>query len=194
MLTTLEKDLLISTALCVESVLADEAPHQKDNLLSEMQSHLSKVLDNDVDNFPHRYVVGLLFNATLDRVVLIRKLRPDWQRGKLNGVGGRINEGESAGDAMTREFKEEANVWVTDWRCFAQYYHHSLQSIVTFFSAYNTQALEHVETVTDERITTRTVEMVLRDPTLIPNLRYLIPMAVTPDLDVVTIHDRSPRP
>jgi 8-oxo-dGTP diphosphatase len=52
------------------------------------------------------YVLGFMFSAAFDRVALIRKNKPDWQRGKLNGIGGKI-ESESKYLAMIREFKEE---------------------------------------------------------------------------------------
>lgn len=66
-------------------------------------------------------VVGFLFNPTLDVVTLIRKDRPKWQAGKLNGIGGRMNEDEDGIDAMIREFREETGVETTeeDWIQFA---------------------------------------------------------------------------
>ena len=47
------------------------------------------------------YVVGLLFSPDRNTVVLINKTKPDWQAGKLNGVGGKIEEGESPLNAKT---------------------------------------------------------------------------------------------
>lgn len=57
-----------------------------------------------------RYVVGFMFNSDLSRMVVIKKLNPEWQRGKFNGVGGKIEPGESDVAAMVREFKEETGV------------------------------------------------------------------------------------
>ncbi|MGG5812563.1 NUDIX domain-containing protein [Falsiroseomonas sp. CW058] len=61
-----------------------------------------------------RYVLG--FALSLDRrsVMMIRKLRPSWQAGLLNGVGGRIEDGETPAAAMRREGWEEAGVDL-DW-------------------------------------------------------------------------------
>ncbi len=36
------------------------------------------------------YVVGFMFTEDEKQVVLIEKKRPEWQAGKLNGVGGKI--------------------------------------------------------------------------------------------------------
>ena len=59
------------------------------------------------------YVVGFAING-LD-VLLIRKNRPDWQAGKLNGVGGKIEPGEFPIEAMVREFQEETGHLEADW-------------------------------------------------------------------------------
>lgn len=53
------------------------------------------------------YVLGFLFSADLERVVLVEKSKPAWQRGLLNGVGGAIEPGESPAGSMDREFHEE---------------------------------------------------------------------------------------
>jgi 8-oxo-dGTP pyrophosphatase MutT (NUDIX family) len=62
-----------------------------------------------------RYVLG--FCLTPYGTVLIRKSKPEWQRGKWNGIGGSIEPGETPLDAMVREFQEEAGTHTTrnDW-------------------------------------------------------------------------------
>jgi 8-oxo-dGTP diphosphatase len=58
-------------------------------------------------------VVGFLFSENLEEVLLIKKARPDWQRGKLNGVGGKIEKTDaSPAAAMAREFEEETGMIV----------------------------------------------------------------------------------
>ena len=61
------------------------------------------------------YVVGFLFNKARQLVVLTEKQKPDWQRGKLNGVGGHIEKGELPVHAMEREFEEETGLFLTGW-------------------------------------------------------------------------------
>jgi 8-oxo-dGTP diphosphatase len=82
------------------------------------------------------YVLGFMFSLDRERVALIRKNKPDWQKGKLNGIGGKVELNESKYVAMTREFAEEcgyhgtAGSWLyycrmegKDWavHCFASY-------------------------------------------------------------------------
>jgi len=60
-----------------------------------------------------RYVLGFAFSEDLERVVLIEKNRgPACNIGKLNGIGGKIELGETSPDAMEREFLEETGVLI----------------------------------------------------------------------------------
>ena len=53
------------------------------------------------------YVLGLVFNYQEDKVLLIEKKRPDWMKGRWNGIGGKIEKNETSNDAMKRECLEE---------------------------------------------------------------------------------------
>jgi 8-oxo-dGTP diphosphatase len=55
------------------------------------------------------YVLGLVFDANANQLLLIEKLRPEWQAGRWNGIGGKIEEGETPLEAMQRESTEEIN-------------------------------------------------------------------------------------
>lgn len=61
-------------------------------------------------------VVGFAFSEDHSKVVLIRKTHPDWQAGKLNGIGGHLKTNlttrETPSEAMVREFREEAGIEV----------------------------------------------------------------------------------
>ena len=62
------------------------------------------------------YVLGFMFSADLERVLLMRKNRPEFQAGQFNGLGGKIEGDETPLNAMIREFEEEAGQTITDWR------------------------------------------------------------------------------
>ncbi len=58
------------------------------------------------------YVLGFIpihdeSEPTKRKVLLIRKNHPDYQAGKLNGIGGKVEPGEDPLTAMVRECKEE---------------------------------------------------------------------------------------
>lgn len=69
------------------------------------------------------YVLGFAFNPQRTHVLLIRKDRPEWQAGRFNGVGGKVNSDymEDFEAAMIREFKEETGIDTRfgDWSHFA---------------------------------------------------------------------------
>jgi 8-oxo-dGTP pyrophosphatase MutT (NUDIX family) len=57
------------------------------------------------------YVLGFVkvkdFKVLKPKVLLMIKQRPEYQKGKLNGIGGKIEAGETPIKAMIREFGEE---------------------------------------------------------------------------------------
>jgi 8-oxo-dGTP diphosphatase len=123
------------------------------------------------------YVCGFLFTPDRGRVLLIRKRRPAWQAGKLNGLGGKIEPGETALEAMRREFREEAGVDLAEW-----------QHVLTlsgaddagsgrgwaghFFRAFGD--VDAARAITDEQLETHSTATLPRDT--IPNLQWIIPL------------------
>ena len=136
------------------------------------------------------YVAGFLFDEPLENVILIRKNRPKWQAGKLNGVGGKVEAMETNIAAMNREFKEEAGIYVYDhltrngcaqvskdhlWRPVVRTVNTMKQWHVTFLRAICTKAYEKAHTVTDEEIVKVPVNEIHKHDT-ISELQWLIPM------------------
>jgi len=119
-----------------------------------------------------RYVVGFLFDGA-GNVVLIKKNRPAWQAGFLNGVGGHMEINESPGTAMSREFKEETGVEIAPdrWRLFAQLKGEGVE--VWCFTCVRTANLRQM---TDELVSWYN-EAICFDPAVLPSLSWLIPMA-----------------
>lgn len=124
------------------------------------------------------YVLGFLFNVEMNRVVLIRKNKPEWQAGKLNGIGGKIEPHEVTGEAMLREFKEETGVGYLRWLEVATLKDPEDDVRVYVFAYYSDFAFDKVRTTTDEQVTILTVDEALRHPDVIPNLRWLIPLCI----------------
>ncbi len=63
-----------------------------------------------------KFVVGFAFSKNTDSILLVKKLRPEWQKGLLNGIEGKIKNDEIPIDAMSRECREETGL-LLDWRC-----------------------------------------------------------------------------
>ena len=136
------------------------------------------------------YVVGFLFSNDRRWVTLIEKKRPDWQAGKLNGVGGKVEKGEAINDAMVREFREGTGVstkW-TDWEEFALL--RGDHGAVYIFRALNTEHFFLAKTTTNEPIRQPLVKHLFDFDTpyqTIPNLPVLLRLALMPDVKYTTI-------
>ncbi|ASV44417.1 hypothetical protein PBI_SCTP2_402 [Salicola phage SCTP-2] len=59
-----------------------------------------------------QYVLNVIMNENRDRVLLIRKNRPKWQKGKYNFVGGKVEDNENEFEAVIRETKEECDLYI----------------------------------------------------------------------------------
>lgn len=133
------------------------------------------------------YVCGFVFKQLRHgpHVILIRKNKPEWQRGKLNGVGGKIDAFETAPEAMCREFFEETGLAALGWTKFA---HLEFQdSIVHFYQTTVDPLWDFSKSPEAEKIEEWDVNELLngtagrpggRATDLIPNLKWLIPLAL----------------
>ena len=122
------------------------------------------------------YVCGFLFSGeNEERVALIRKDRPTWQAGKLNAIGGHIEDHETGMTAMTREFTEETGLEVNAWihYCTIEY-----PKVIVFFYR---ETCDHEYALKGQFSETKipgwySVDQ-LKDEEIIYNLSWLIPMA-----------------
>lgn len=128
------------------------------------------------------YVAGFLFSQDRTKVALIKKNKPEWQAGKLNGIGGKVEHGENARDAMEREFKEETGIdisWIR-WNCFATINGDDYKCY--FFRSFDDSVFD-VRSMEEEQVYVISVNELSNYPH-IPNLKWLIPLA----LDATIVH------
>lgn len=120
------------------------------------------------------YVAGFYFRD--GEVLLIEKQRPNWQKGKLNGIGGHIEKGETAIEAMVREFKEETGCSITAerWSMFCKLSNMNNDFTVYFFRADALDTDIAAKSMTDEKVVWVECSKLINT---IPNLQWLIPMA-----------------
>lgn len=128
-----------------------------------------------------KYVTGFMFSANAEKVVLIRKLNPEWQKGLFNGVGGKVEVGETSLAAMVREFTEETgvNTKANDWTLFSNVYRKDYYDVDMFFA--RSDLAFTAKTVEAEPISLLPVNPLPEN--LIPNLRWLIPLALDQQAD-----------
>jgi len=120
------------------------------------------------------YVLGFIFNETLDRVILIRKNKPEWMKGKLNGIGGKREPGETTLAAMERECLEETGLHITDWRHLGLLYQEDVWGVHVFVAIADVGLSETKE---DEVVEVYDVYDVYYMDT-VSNLTWLIPLCI----------------
>jgi 8-oxo-dGTP pyrophosphatase MutT (NUDIX family) len=137
-----------------------------------------------------KYVAGFLFNDERSSVALIHKTHgPACMVGKWNAIGGKRKRGEpglpdeSSYAAMWREFQEEAGVPVS-WTPFLKLKGQGWQ--VDFFHAFSSAALSAVRTCEAETVSVFPVAAL---PDTVPNLKWIIPMALGHEDDHVWVYE-----
>ena len=133
------------------------------------------------------YVVGFLFDDEINKVVLIQKKKPEWQKDHWNGVGGKIEHGETTIDAMVREFEEETGVHIEEekWHHVANILFNYGASRLSIFTAYDTENLHNTRTQEEEVIAVWDVDNL--PVKKIKNLEWIIPLCAQWD-DYVDIN------
>lgn len=133
------------------------------------------------------FVLGFMFNKSLDKVALIKKNRPEWQSGLYNGIGGKIecistvssissDILEDPVDAMVREFKEETGYHCPrdKWKPVCILGRDKLFKVYIYKSIGN---IEELTSLTDEKVDLFDINNIPNNT--IGNLKWLIQMALT---------------
>ena len=123
-----------------------------------------------------KYVLGFIFNEDLTKVLLINKVRPNWQAGKNNGIGGKIEKDETPHEAMIRETKEESNIDTEYWSWLHVGNMSGIDWDVVIYTTKYDGAEYDAESVTDEKIEWFEVENLPTEA--LYNLAWLVPLAL----------------
>ena len=122
------------------------------------------------------YTLGFIFTPPLDQVLLVHKIRPEWQAGKINGVGGKIEEGEDSLACIVREVREETGL-VTNpgqWICLG-----AMGSDVwrmDVFTLVYSGDMGDARSADKEKI--EWFDSCALPPNIISNLSWLVPLAI----------------
>ena len=137
---------------------------------------------NTLANVP-QMVAGFAYDLANGKVILIRKNRPAWMAGQLNGIGGKVKANESAIDAMVREWFEETGLETKaeEWSLF----HYEVRRDgpeLFFFCASLPGASALVQSATDEEVVCLDLAAwdsgAARIIPMVYNLIFLIPMGL----------------
>jgi len=107
----------------------------------------------------------------------MHKNRPDWQSGRLNGVGGRIESKETSVECIVREVFEETGVKTNnkeDWDYFGEIKSDSWR-VDLYACAYVGNANDF-STTTDEEVEWFEVDSL--PDNILENLNWMIPLAI----------------
>lgn len=132
------------------------------------------------------YVLGFAFDM-FGQVLLKRAQRPAHLAGYLNGLGGAVEGDETPIAAMVREFREESGIETdeSNWTrfgamvCNGCLIHLYAGQVVDFGGATDSS---------EGHVYIAEVEQLPRD--VVPNLRWLVPMARCPKVDSVQVEVR----
>lgn len=121
-----------------------------------------------------KYVIGFVFSEDLKKVLLIRNSRPAWQAGKLNGIGGKIEETDVTPiAAMEREFKEETGETAPWWLYTGIVHYPDVELYV--YTACSDKVIYGVKSITDEQLV---VADTCNISDVLANTRWMIYFAV----------------
>jgi 8-oxo-dGTP diphosphatase len=127
----------------------------------------------------HQYTNTFIFSKYANKVLLIEKNKPAWQKGHLNGIGGKVEDNEFPIDGAVREIAEECGLTLDpiDLIHFCNFGGDGwiMNCYAAFISPY---ILESYESLTDEKVKIFDVDLICPgNPLIIPNLAWLVPMA-----------------
>lgn len=124
-------------------------------------------------------MLALLFTPDRRRIALMRRTRPAWQAGRVNALGGKLSDGETAPEAARREVREEAGVDVAEWS----------EVLVWEDREYRMHVMRAVSARAHDVRTMEDQEVFLADVSALPgevigNLRWLVPLALDEDVSL----------
>lgn len=132
-----------------------------------------------------KYVLGFMFDKNKENVLLIHKNRPENLAGKINGIGGKIENftkinnsfnldlPETPLTAMIREFEEECGIKNNNWTQFCKLIGENC--IIYIFKSIGDITL--AKTIEDEEVVIYSVKNLPKNS--LHHINWLIPMALT---------------
>lgn len=96
------------------------------------------------------YVLGVINDGK--RTLLIKKNRPEWQKGYYNAIGGKIELNETPLEAIKRETEEESGLIISNWIQFTKVIYSNGVVIHVFKALISEKEIEKFQSLTDEEV------------------------------------------
>lgn len=138
------------------------------------------------------YVCGFAIDRTASWVLLIKKNRPEFQKGKWNGIGGKIEPGETPIAAMVREFREECGVETTPEQWTHTITMHGQGDEATperaagfrvhYFRMFTDLVKMRFESTTDELVNVASYHAGLWDRPTLDNMKWIFPLQLNENI------------
>lgn len=134
-----------------------------------------------------QYVLCFLYDKQIKHVALIRKNKPQWQAGKLNGIGGKVELWESIEEAAPREFLEETGVDIPQkqWRHFLTF--SGVGYAVNTFVAFDDKIFD-CKTMEAEKIEVVEIQNINFNE-CVDNLKWIIPLSLVKEEIIATVRE-----
>jgi ADP-ribose pyrophosphatase YjhB (NUDIX family) len=127
-----------------------------------------------------KYTIGIAFKDNFEKVLLIHKQKPEWQKNKWNFLGGKVEkeDGEMIVNCVVREFKEECNLFTFShqWK-YMGYMENKNNWKVFIFVLSDIKNPEDVKSMTDEMVHFFRVKHLYYLDNKISNVEWLCKMA-----------------
>lgn len=122
------------------------------------------------------YNLCFVFNSDLTKVLLIHKNRPEWMNGLINGLGGKIEDGEDTLLSVIREVKEESNLNLDKDSLMLITDVNSLDFTMKVYACAYKGNIDDSKSLEDEEVEWFNVDNLPHN--VIPNLFWMIPLSI----------------
>lgn len=136
--------------------------------------------------FMQQFTLGFIFDTSLKKILLVHKNKPAWQKGKINGIGGKLRKNESRKVGIRRETFEESGLIIParSWTYVATIKDSPETTIYVLTAVYNND-LSDAKSKTGEKV--QWFKTIKLPNTTISNLMWLIPLCLN------RLNDKAPK-
>ena len=124
------------------------------------------------------YTATFIFNEFGTNLLLIRKNKPEWQKGFLNAIGGKLEDDDfNTTTCAIREVKEETGISLNEDEIEQFHIMSHDGNYIYFFKSFTDKVYDYTQMEEEEFVLVDNVDEYIPE-NVIPNLNWLIPMAL----------------